>query len=60
MIYSHQETINREVFLMSKTELRKEWERRFAVFRACGQTQAKWCAANGLKIHKFKVLVKEN
>lgn len=43
---------------MPKTELRKEWERRIAVFRASGQTQAKWCAANDLKIHQFKYWLK--
>jgi hypothetical protein len=35
---------------MLKTELRKEWEQRIAVFKASGQTQAKWCEANDLKL----------
>jgi hypothetical protein len=43
---------------MPKTELRKEWERRISVFKASGQTQSKWCAANDLKIHQFKYWLK--
>jgi hypothetical protein len=43
---------------MPKTELMKEWERRIAVFKASGQTQTKWCAANDLKIHQFKYWLK--
>ncbi|WP_308160368.1 MULTISPECIES: hypothetical protein [unclassified Bacillus (in: firmicutes)] len=43
---------------MPKTDLRKEWERRIAVFRASEQTQANWCAANDLKIHQFKYWLK--
>jgi hypothetical protein len=43
---------------MEKAELRKEWERRISVFRASGQTQAKWCAANDLKEHQLKYWLK--
>src|SRR5690348_697167 len=43
---------------MLKTELRKEWEQRIAVFKANGQTQAKWCEANDLKLHQFKYWLK--
>jgi hypothetical protein len=43
---------------MPKTELRKEWEGRIAVFKASGQTQSKWCAANDLKLHQFKYWLK--
>ena len=45
-------------FLMEKTELHKEWERRIAVFKASGQTQANWCAANDLKVHQLKYWLK--
>jgi hypothetical protein len=43
---------------MEKAELRKEWERRISVFRASGQTQAKWCATNDLKEHQLKYWLK--
>lgn len=43
---------------MEKAELRKEWERRIIAFRASGQTQAKWCAANDLKEHQLKYWLK--
>lgn len=46
---------------MKKTEqdeLRKEWEQRIAVFKASGQTQAKWCAANEIKVHQLKYWLK--
>ncbi len=43
---------------MSKAELRKEWERRIAIFRASGQTQTKWCAANDLNLHQLKYWLK--
>lgn len=39
---------------MDKTELQIEWERRIAVFKASDQTQAKWCAANDIKVHQLK------
>ncbi|WP_165797753.1 IS66 family insertion sequence element accessory protein TnpA [Heyndrickxia sporothermodurans] len=35
-------------------ELRKEWERRIALFRASGLTQSKWCEINEISIHKLK------
>jgi hypothetical protein len=44
---------------MSKTEIRKEWERRIAVFRASGQTQSKWCSVNDLKLHQLKYWIKK-
>jgi hypothetical protein len=43
---------------MSKPELRKEWERRVAVFKASGQNQSKWCGANDLKVHQLKYWLK--
>jgi hypothetical protein len=39
-------------------ELRKEWERRIAVFRASGQTQSKWCEANEISVHQLKYWLK--
>jgi hypothetical protein len=39
---------------MEKTELQIKLERRVAIFRASGQTQAKWCAANDLKLYQLK------
>jgi hypothetical protein len=38
---------------MQKTELRKEWELRIAVFKGRGQTQSKWCTANKIKLHQL-------
>ncbi|HAJ4014866.1 IS66 family insertion sequence element accessory protein TnpB [Heyndrickxia sporothermodurans] len=35
-------------------ELRKEWERRIALFRASGLTQSKWCEINEISIHQLK------
>jgi hypothetical protein len=43
---------------MGKDELRKEWKRLIASYRASGQTQAKWCEANNLKLHQFKYWLK--
>lgn len=43
---------------MEKIELRKEWERRVASFRASGQTQSKWCEVNKVKIHQLKYWLK--
>jgi hypothetical protein len=43
---------------MEKTELKIEWERRIAIFKESGQTQAKWCAANDLKLHQLKYWLK--
>ena len=43
---------------MVKTELQTEWERRIAIFKESGQTQAKWCADNNLKLHQFKYWLK--
>lgn len=43
---------------MEKSDLHKEWERRIALFRASGQTQTKWCAANDLKVHQLKYWIK--
>ncbi len=39
---------------MSRVELRKEWELRIAEFRASGQTQSAWCAANNIKLHQLR------
>lgn len=36
---------------MKKDELRKEWERRIALFRFSGLIQAKWCEVNEIKFH---------
>lgn len=38
----------------SNPELRKEWERRIAVYRSSGQTQANWCKANEISINQLK------
>ncbi|WP_444860329.1 IS66 family insertion sequence element accessory protein TnpA, partial [Heyndrickxia sporothermodurans] len=35
-------------------ELRKEWERRIALFKASGLTQSKWCEINEISIHQLK------
>lgn len=40
-------------------ELRREWELRIAEFKASGQTQAKWCAANNVKLHQLKYWLKK-
>lgn len=40
-------------------ELRKEWERRIAVFRASGLTQTKWCEVNEVSIHQLKYWLKK-
>lgn len=39
-------------------ELRKEWERRIAEYKTSGQSQVKWCEANGLSIHQFRYWMK--
>ncbi|WP_017753734.1 IS66 family insertion sequence element accessory protein TnpA [Calidifontibacillus oryziterrae] len=44
---------------MSQNDLRQEWERRIAVFRASGQPQTKWCEANELNIHQLKYWLKK-
>ncbi|WP_243293167.1 IS66 family insertion sequence element accessory protein TnpB [Bacillus sp. FJAT-47783] len=41
------------------SELRKEWERRIADYKASGQTQAKWCESNDISIHQFKYWLKK-
>lgn len=33
--------------------LRKEWEQRIADHKASGQSQTKWCEANGVSYHQF-------
>jgi hypothetical protein len=33
--------------------LRNEWEQRIDDYKSSGQTQAKWCEANGISIHQF-------
>jgi hypothetical protein len=46
---------------MSKSpnlELRKEWERKIADYKASGQTQAKWCESNDISIHQFRYWMK--
>lgn len=35
-------------------ELRKEWDRRIALYRASGLSQSKWCEINEISIHKLK------
>ncbi|PTY87963.1 IS66 family insertion sequence element accessory protein TnpA [Heyndrickxia sporothermodurans] len=35
-------------------ELRKEWERRIALFKASGITKYKWCEINEISIHQLK------
>lgn len=35
-------------------ELRKEWERRIALYRKSGLTQSKWCEINEISIHQLK------
>ena len=41
-----------------KSELRKEWEKRIADYKASGQTQAKWCESNDISIHQFRYWMK--
>lgn len=40
-------------------ELRKELERRIAVYRSSGQNQVKWCKANDISLHQFKYWLKK-
>lgn len=37
----------------SNPALRQEWEQRIADYKASGQTQTKWCEANGISYHQF-------
>lgn len=39
---------------MSRKNLQEEWERRIALFKASGMTQAKWCENQNVSIHKLK------
>src|SRR3954454_22158957 len=48
-------------FFMSKSpksELRKEWKKRIADYKASGQTQTKWCGSNDISIHQFRYWMK--
>lgn len=40
-------------------ELRKEWERRIALYKRSGMTQSKWCEVNDLSYHQFKYWIKK-
>lgn len=40
-------------FLMTKTELRKEWAARVAAYKASGQSASAWCAANNLNTRQL-------
>ena len=42
-----------EVF-MTREELREEWERRIADFKAGGMTRVQWCKEHGESIYKLK------
>lgn len=44
---------------MSQVELRRQWEQRVADYRESGQTQAKWCAENHVKLHQLHYWLKK-
>ena len=39
---------------MTREELREEWERRIADFKASGMTRVQWCKEHGESIYKLK------
>ena len=40
--------------MVSKNELRKQWEEHIAEFRKSGQSAPTWCTAHGIKLHRFR------
>ncbi|MFZ3591744.1 IS66 family insertion sequence element accessory protein TnpA [Bacillus sp. DJP31] len=44
---------------MSKSERRKEWERRIANLRKNGLTHFKWCELNDVTIHHLKYWLRQ-
>lgn len=38
---------------MANTDLRNEWEKRIADYKASGKSGAAWCADNNVNVHQF-------
>lgn len=38
---------------MATTDLRNEWEKRIADYKASGKSGAAWCADNNVNVHQF-------
>lgn len=37
-----------------REQRREQWRKRVAAFRASGQSQSAWCAAQGIKLHQLR------
>lgn len=44
---------------MSRTELRREWERRIVTFRASGKSAPAWCAAENVDLHRLRYWLRQ-